>query len=198
MPLLICRQKIENCPVSLFKICQFVFIIMYTVYVLLGGNEGNVPEMFRQAVVLMQDAGFVVSAEGSLYRSDAWGEGVHGIFYNKLLVLKSKQEPREILSTLLTIEKKLGRERKSGIITNRTIDIDILIIDDLVISELGFSVPHPRLHLRKFALIPLCELVPNLSHPVIGLTMQQLLNKSSDRLLVEKVENNKHPDVRSV
>lgn len=168
---------------------------MYTAYVLLGGNEGDVPAMFRKAVAFMESAGMQVKAEGSLYESAAWGDGVHGMFYNQLVILDVNQDPRELLSVLLDIETRLGRKRQSGMASNRTIDIDILLIDDLVISDGGLSIPHPRLHLRRFALEPLCELAPDLVHPVIGKTMKQLLDNTKDTLKVEKVYKDKYPDV---
>ncbi len=192
-PSFISLQSIENCPVYLFS--NLTHYVMYKAYVLLGGNEGDVPAMFRKAVNLIQEAGLLVTTEGSLYKSAAWGEEVDGIFYNKLLVLSVSKEPGELLSILLNIETKLGRKRNPGMVTNRLIDIDILLVDDLVISESKLSIPHPRLHLRRFALVPMCELVPDLVHPVMGLTMQQLLDNTSDQLRVEKVNKNKYPDV---
>ncbi len=171
---------------------------MHKAYVLLGGNKGDVPAMFRKAVMLMQDAGLMAIAEGSLYKSAAWGDDVDGDFYNKLLILSINLEPRELLSVLLDIESRLGRKRQPGMASNRTIDIDILIIDDLIISDSGFSVPHPRLHLRRFALIPLCELAPDLVHPVMGKTIKQLLHDTPDRLMVTKAETDKHPGVSPI
>lgn len=168
---------------------------MHKAYVLLGGNEGDVPAMFRRAVGLIRDAGISVMAEGSLYQSAAWGNGVHGTFYNQLLILGVSQEPRKLLSFLLDIESELGRERQPGKVTNRTIDIDILFIDDLVLSDSGISIPHPRLHLRRFALIPLCELVPDLVHPVMGKTMAQLLHDTPDQLMVKKAKSENQPGV---
>lgn len=168
---------------------------MHKAYVLLGGNEGDVPAMFRKAVGMIQDAGILVITKGSLYESAAWGDGVHGTFYNQLLVLSVNQKPHELLSVLLDIESRLGRNRHPGVVTNRTIDIDILFIDDLVLADSGISVPHPRLHLRRFALIPLCELVPGLIHPVIGKTMEQLLNDTPDNLVVKKAETQNQPGV---
>ena len=171
---------------------------MYKAYVLLGGNEGDVPAMFRKAVSMIKDAGMVVLAEGSLYQTAAWGDGVHGNFYNQLLILSVSQEPFELLSVLLDVESRLGRKRQSGIVTNRTIDIDVLFIDDLILSDSGISVPHPRLHLRRFALIPLCELAPGLIHPVIGKSMEQLLHDTPDQLSVTKVETDKYPGVSPI
>ena len=168
---------------------------MYTAYVLLGGNEGDVPVMFRKAVAFIESAGMQVKAEGSLYKSAAWGDGVHGMFYNQLVILNVNQEPREILSVLLDIETRLGRKRQSGMVSNRTIDIDILLVDDLVISDGELLIPHPRLHLRRFALVPLCELVPDLVHPVMGKTIKHLLHNTTDKLKVEKVCKDKYPDV---
>ncbi len=171
---------------------------MYTAYILMGGNEGNVPLVFRKAVSLMIETGLNVIAKGSLYKSAAWGDEVQGAFFNQLLVLRTNLEPRGLLSVLLDIESKLGRKRQTGVISNRSIDIDILFVDDLVISRPGLSIPHPRLHLRKFALVPLCELAPDLIHPVTGKTMKQLLSDTPDQLMVEKVKQNRYTDVSPI
>ncbi len=168
---------------------------MYTAYVLFGGNEGNVPFLFREAASLMDEAGLTVTEKGSLFQSDAWGEGVQGTFYNQLMILRVGLEPWDLLSVLLEIERKLGRKREEGVVSNRTIDIDILLIDDLIVSLPGLTIPHPRLHQRRFALVPLCELVPSLIHPVMGKSMLQLLQDSTDQLMVEKVEKKRYPDI---
>ncbi len=168
---------------------------MYTAYVLFGGNEGNVPFLFREAASLMDEAGLTVTEKGSLFQSDAWGEGVQGAFYNQLMILRVGLEPWDLLSVLLEIERKLGRKREEGVVSNRTIDIDILLIDDLIVSLPGLTIPHPRLHQRRFALVPLCELVPSLIHPVMGKSMLQLLQDSTDQLMVEKVEKKRYPDI---
>ncbi len=168
---------------------------MYTAYILLGGNQGDVALVFRKAVVMISEAGLNVSERGSLFKSDAWGEGVQGAFYNQLLILRVGLEPMELLAALLGIEHKLGRERKPGVVSDRTIDMDILLIDDLIVSLPGLTIPHPRMHQRRFALVPLCEMVPFLIHPVLGKTMWQLLEDTTDQLRVEKAEKDKHTDI---
>ncbi len=171
---------------------------MYTAYILMGGNEGNVPLVFRKAISLMIEYGLHITAKGSLYKSAAWGDEVQGAFYNRLLVLQTSLEPQGLLSVLLEIESKLGRKRQAGVISSRSIDIDILFVDDLIISRPGLSVPHPRLHLRKFVLVPLCELVPDMIHPVTGKTMKQLLSDTPDQLMVVKVKQDRYPDVSPI
>ena len=161
---------------------------MHKAYVLMGGNEGDVPAMFRRAVGLIRDAGISVMAEGSLYQSAAWGNGVHGTFYNQLLILGVSQKPRNLLSFLLDIESELGRERQPGKVTNRTIDIDILFFDAKIINEKDLVIPHPMLHKRRFALEPLAEIEPEFVHPVLKKTISDLYEECSDHSVVKKTD----------
>lgn len=89
------------------------------------------------------------------------------------------------MKTLLSIEESMGRKRtvKLG---PRIIDLDILLIDDLILSTGLLTLPHPALPLRRFALLPLSEIAPGLLHPVLHKTIAQLLNECTDPLDVQK------------
>ena len=99
--------------------------------------------------------------------------------------------PEDLLKQLLEIERELGRERHPEIegYTSRTADLDILYYGNRIILTNTLTVPHPRLHRRRFALLPLCEVAPNLVHPVFGLTQSELLARCSDTLTVRKTDN---------
>jgi 2-amino-4-hydroxy-6-hydroxymethyldihydropteridine diphosphokinase len=102
------------------------------------------------------------------------------------LVVKTSIEPEDLMQQLLDIETQLGRIRtiKFG---PRTIDIDILLIDDLVNNSHILQLPHPALPQRKFALLPIAEVAPNLVHPVEKKTINQLLLSCTDILDVQKI-----------
>jgi 2-amino-4-hydroxy-6-hydroxymethyldihydropteridine diphosphokinase len=164
----------------------------HSVYLLLGGNVGDVPMAFQDALAMLSGAGLQISQKSSLYQSEAWGEGVSGIFHNMVVEAFTSLDPLPLLEVINDIEQKLGRKRRTGVVEARPVDIDILLFDDEVVSLPQLIIPHPRLHLRNFVLIPLCEIVPDLRHPVIGKTMRELLHDSGDRLFVKKLGKNKH------
>lgn len=160
--------------------------MMHDVYLLFGGNLGNVPQTFKKARQLMHEAGLCAEAFSSLYQTEAWGEGVKGLFYNQAVKVKTSMGPLDMLSTLNNIEMLLGRRRIPGVIDPRPVDIDILLYDDVIVSLPELTIPHPRMHLRKFALIPLSELAPGVKHPILNKTIMQLLHAVADPLSVKK------------
>lgn len=162
-------------------------IMMTKVYLLLGGNLGNKREIFAQAKQLTsQQIGRVVG-QSAIYETEPWGFESSDLFWNQVLEITTTLTPEAILTKTQYIESTLGRIRKSDQYVSRLIDIDILLMDDLVVETEKLVIPHPRIQDRRFALVPLCELAPDLIHPASGKTIQQLLNDCPDKLNVEKV-----------
>jgi 2-amino-4-hydroxy-6-hydroxymethyldihydropteridine diphosphokinase len=159
----------------------------YHVYVILGGNIGDVRRSFEIASAMITDRLGPVLVSSSLYRTEPWGMDVNEYFYNQVLRVLSDLHPLDILRVLLGIEEEMGRKRSPGKMESRKIDIDILFIDDMIISEPGLEVPHPRLHLRRFALEPLAEVAPGLMHPIFDLPVKELLARCHDPLNVVRL-----------
>jgi len=126
-----------------------------------------------------------VTSISSLYETAAWGNTNQPAFYNQAICVETTLEPENLLSRLLTIEIEMGRvrEEKYG---PRTIDLDILMVNDIVLDSPTLTIPHPQLHNRRFALLPLIEIAPTLLHPVLDKTMQELLLNCPDTLDVQK------------
>lgn len=155
---------------------------MHHVYILLGGNTGNVREAFAKASdMLHMHVGEVLHAS-PLYQTEPWGMESETMFINQALCLSSKLHPMKLIREVMTIEKTLGRVRTKGGVESRNIDIDILFIDEMIISEPGLEVPHPRLHLRRFALQPLIDIAPGLIHPIFKLSIKELIRRCDDPL----------------
>lgn len=153
----------------------------------LGSNLGNRLELLQKALILIENQLIKVDALSSLYESPAWGfEG--SPFYNACAKIKTDLNPVELLKVFLQIEEKLGRFRgtKQGYAA-RQIDLDLLFYDDFVFSSDYLTLPHPRLQLRNFVLVPLEEIAPKWEHPVFKKTISQLLKQSPDQDRLKKL-----------
>ena len=156
------------------------------VVVLAGGNLGKVEEVFQQAQTALESligSGFAVSP---IYESEAWGMENAPPFLNQAWRFNTSLTPEALMLLLLMVERDLGRIRQEGRgYTNRSIDLDILLVDDRVQTE-GVMLPHPRLALRKFALLPLRDVYPEWVHPVLQTGLDELIAQCPDVGLVKK------------
>lgn len=151
------------------------------VYVLMGGNLGPVEEHFREVERLVGEAGIEILQKSAVYSSEAWGFESDLPFLNQLLELCTDIPPTQLMQLLLKWEQDLGRTRADTIgYASRTIDLDILYDGDTILNTERLTLPHPRLHLRRFCLVPLAELAPEFMHPVLHLSNQELLDQCPD------------------
>ena len=159
---------------------------MENAYLLLGSNLGDSKKYISDAVGFIRTEIGIVKKTSSLYQTASWGKTDQPDFINQVLEVETILNPEQLLKNILVIEKKLGRERleKWG---SRTIDIDLLFYGDQIIQGLNLTVPHPFLHERKFTLMPLVELDPDLVHPVFKATVKQLFESLDDHLSVFKI-----------
>jgi 2-amino-4-hydroxy-6-hydroxymethyldihydropteridine diphosphokinase len=153
------------------------------IYILLGSNLGNREQNLSLALNKISTGVGRILAQSSIYQSEPWGISQQPQFLNQVVEVNSRNDPQQVLQKLLGIETELGRERleKWG---PRTIDLDILFFNDRVIQTEKLIVPHPGLQMRRFALVPLCEIAPNFFHPLLEKTCQQILKECTDSLKV--------------
>ncbi len=167
---------------------------MSTVVLLLGGNEDKTHIAFSRAREMISDSIGKVMAVSSLYRSPPWGFEHPHWFLNQAVVVESDLDTRALLMRSQRIEKELGRKKKTAThYEGRLIDIDILFMNDLIVDHPQLQIPHPRLHLRRFTLLPLSEIMPEYLHPVLEKTIRSLLVECPDDSFVEKVDQSFEP-----
>jgi 2-amino-4-hydroxy-6-hydroxymethyldihydropteridine diphosphokinase len=158
---------------------------MNTAYLLIGGNLGDRAAYLEQAIKQIEALCGHITRTSSIYETAAWGNTNQPAFYNQAIQLTTSLPPETLLAQLLAIEIEMGRVRtqKYG---PRTIDLDILMIDDTILDSPSLSIPHPQLQNRRFALLPLNEIAPALHHPVLDKTIHELLLNCPDTLDVQK------------
>ena len=157
---------------------------MWTAYLGLGSNLGDRAAHLLRAMTALISGDLRLSAASSIYETDPVDVTDQPKFLNMVVTVTAPRlEPFSLLNFCLATETRLGRQRmiERGA---RTVDIDLLLLDDLTVDETRNGVelvlPHPRLHQRRFVLTPLAEIAPHLKHPVLGETMSHLLGAVRD------------------
>ena len=138
-------------------------------YVGLGANLGDREETLRRALGLLDlHEGIDLAAVSTLRETEPVGYLDQPLFLNGVARVETELAPQDLLAALLEVERELGRDRSGPRFGPRTVDLDLLLYDELVLDEDGLTVPHPRLHERRFVLEPLAELDPRLLIPGRG------------------------------
>ena len=160
---------------------------MHKVYLLLGGNLGNRTLYLQQARESISQRVGSIKQTSRIYETAAWGKTDQPTFLNQVLGVETDLSPEEVLQSINAIEQELGRIRQEHW-GARVIDIDILFYDEIVQQSQRLTIPHPQLHLRRFTLMPLAEIAPNLMHPALDQSIKQLLESCPDTLEVTVYE----------
>ncbi len=147
---------------------------------LLGSNIEPRSEYINNAVhYIRKDIGEIV-VKSSIYETDPIGIISEVNFLNQVILVRTPATPQKLLVGLMSVERHLGRERNGTGYESRTIDIDILYYNNMLVNDDNLRIPHPRLHQRSFVLVPLCELFPEMVHPEFHKTNRQLLDELND------------------
>ncbi len=158
---------------------------MAVAYIGIGSNLGHPEANIRRAVKMMMEADIMQEVQSSsLYLTEPVGEKKQPDFINLVIKGKTNLGPSGLLDSLLQIEEELGRERKEEW-GPRQIDLDILFYDDSIINQENLVLPHREIPNRRFVLVPLVEISPNLIHPISKKNMKQLLEETKDQSKVE-------------
>jgi len=148
---------------------------VHTAAIALGSNLGNRAATLLSAVEALRQLGHV-TAVSTFLDTDPVGYQDQPQFLNAAALLETILPPQALLQKLLSIEQQHGRDRSHGIAKGpRTLDLDLLLYDDQVLTTPELTLPHPELHTRSFVLQPLAEIAPHMLHPTLHKTVQQLL-----------------------
>ena len=156
---------------------------MNRIFLITGGNIGDRKKNLKVAAALVEKRIGKIIRSSKIYETDAWGIMNQPSFYNQVLIVESDFSANKVMQKILEIEKEMGRIRT---IKNaaRIIDIDILFFNNETINKQNLIIPHPEIANRRFVLVPLNELVPEMIHPVLKKSIADLLSICKDPLKV--------------
>jgi 2-amino-4-hydroxy-6-hydroxymethyldihydropteridine diphosphokinase len=156
----------------------------HTVYLCIGGNLGEREANLEETQMFIEfNMGDVIEVS-SVYESPAWEMQGEPSFLNQVVKISTDLAPDALLTEIEELEEFYGRERKEGQYLSREMDVDILFFDDLIIESEKLAVPHPRMQLRRFVLTPLAEIAPEFVHPILKITVSELLKNCQDNSVV--------------
>jgi 2-amino-4-hydroxy-6-hydroxymethyldihydropteridine diphosphokinase len=154
--------------------------VAHQVYIGVGSNLGNRKDNFLEALDrLAKLPDTKILKESSLYESEPLGDSKDW-YVNGAIEIETKFKPDMLLKKFKNIERAMGRKKVKKRWGARIIDLDILLYDALVLKKKNLQIPHPEMPNRKFVLIPLIEIAPQVIHPELGVTISELLVKVKD------------------
>ena len=159
---------------------------MSKVYLSIGSNKGNRSVLIIKAIDEIEKKIGKIISRTSIYQSKSWGFDSND-FYNLSLLIDTDIEPKSLLINLKKIEKSMGREDIDGSYSDRFIDIDILFYDNIVLDIKDLKIPHPKIEIRKFVLVPMLEIADDYVHPILNKTIRQLNNECDDQGIPLKI-----------
>ena len=160
---------------------------MHFVYLSIGSNLGDRKKYISDAEIYIEKLIGVITCKSGLYETEPWGIVHPEMFLNKVILVESDLAPFQIFEKIQAIEKSNGRIRNNEKYSPRTIDIDILFFDEIVLDDKNLTIPHPLIKERKFILEPLAEIAGGFIHPLYKKTVRQMFRECSDNHLVRKI-----------
>jgi len=159
---------------------------MNRAYLLIGGNIADRKKNLEAACELLNDRCATIIKASSIYETAAWGKTDQPSFLNQALEVHTSLNAKQLMRCILKAEKTMGRIRKEKY-GSRNIDIDILLFNNEIHDYPFLKLPHPEMQNRRFALMPLAEIAPDIIHPVLHKTITELLKECPDDLEVKKI-----------
>ena len=159
---------------------------MSKVYLSIGSNKGNRSVLINKAIDEIEKKVGIIISRSSIYQSKSWGFDSND-FYNLCLLIDTDIMPKSLLINLKKIEKSMGREDVDGSYSDRFIDIDILFYDNITTDSEELKIPHPKIEIRKFVLVPMLEIADDYVHPILNKTIKELNNDCCDQDIPLKI-----------
>jgi 2-amino-4-hydroxy-6-hydroxymethyldihydropteridine diphosphokinase len=151
---------------------------MPLVYLSLGSNLGNKMQKMQAAISRLSNEAGRLLKQSDFHTTKAWGFKSENDFLNAVVLIETTLSPFELLAKTQEIERDLGRVNKTeGAYSDRLIDIDILLYDNLIVDEPTLKIPHPLMTERDFVMIPLLEIAPQIIHPLSKIEFRKLAGK---------------------
>ena len=151
---------------------------IHIAYVSVGSNLGDKLGYCRRGVgALAADGRVRILAQSRLYRTEPVDYTDQEWFINRVIKIGTDLDPLPLMERLQAVQQALGRTAPAVRFGPRVLDLDILLYDRLVLDDPRLSIPHPRMHARRFVLTPLCDIDPEVVHPVLGKSARTLLSE---------------------
>jgi 2-amino-4-hydroxy-6-hydroxymethyldihydropteridine diphosphokinase len=158
-----------------------------TAAICLGSNLGDRQKNLTDATEVLMTKGYEIINQSSIYETAPVGYLSDNDFLNQVILIKTDKGPEALLQDMLNTETQLGRRRNLDETSDRTIDLDLLFYENLVMQGPGIILPHPRLHLRRFVLKPLADVADSWVHPILNQSIGLLLKNCADQHHLVKI-----------
>jgi 2-amino-4-hydroxy-6-hydroxymethyldihydropteridine diphosphokinase len=159
---------------------ELKYLSMKKIFLGLGSNLGERLKNLEDSMTMIGESVGKIDPVSSVYQTEPWGFESENQFLNMVIGAETDLSPSELLGKILMVESHLGRKRYGKKYSSRIIDIDILLYDNGIIDDKALKIPHPHLHERKFVLVPLAEIAPDLIHPIFRKSITSLLITCQD------------------